>query len=110
VEAGTGADVQRARVLRNSFALLALWTALTTWLILIAAVVASQTVASEHIFSWVGWVALGFGTAALILAVAGITAIRTHGETAVAVTALVLTLTLTTFGSPFLLYGGLGGS
>src|SRR4051812_42120637 len=86
---------------RNLFALAGLWTALTTWLILVAALVASQTFASGRIFSWVAWVALGFGTASLILAVAGITMIRTRGETAVAVLALVLTLALTS-GSPLL--------
>jgi len=58
-------------------------------------------------FDWVAWVALGFGTGGLILAVLGITAIRTHGETAVAILALVLVLSLTSFASPLFLYGSL---
>jgi hypothetical protein len=88
---------------RNWLALLALWTALATWLILIGTGVAiGSGAASEDIFSVLGWVALGFGTAALILSVAGITMIRTHGETAVAILALVLTLALTSLSSPFL--------
>ena len=91
---------------RNWLALLALWTALATWLILIGTGVAiGSDAASEDIFSVVGWVALGFGTAALVLSVAGITMIRTHGETALAVLALVLTLSLTSLASPFF-YGG----
>ena len=91
---------------RNWLAVLGLWTALVTWLILIgtAAAIASDA-ASEDIFSVAGWFALGFGTAALILSVAGITLIRTRGETAVAVLGLVLTLSLTSLGGPFL-YGG----
>jgi hypothetical protein len=93
---------------RNWAALVALWTALVTWLILIGALVASQTFASEDIFDWVAWVALGFGTAGLILAVLGITMIRTRGETAVAILALVLVLSLTSFTSPLFFYG-LGG-
>jgi hypothetical protein len=92
---------------RNWFALLALWTALLTWLIVIASAVAIATFADEGLFNVVGWVALAVGTAALVLAVAGITMIRTRGETAVAVTALALVLALTTFASPFFLYGGL---
>jgi len=47
-------------------------------------------------------VALGFGTAALVFSVAGITMIRTRGETALAILALVLTLSLTSFVSPLL--------
>jgi hypothetical protein len=91
---------------RNWVALLALWTALATWLILIGTAVAiGSDAASEDVFGVVGWVALGFGTAALILSVAGITMIRTQGETALAILALVLTLSLTTFASPFF-YGG----
>ena len=89
---------------RNWLAVAALWTALATWLILIGSLVASQTFASSHIFDWV---ALGFGTGGLILAVLGITAIRTHGETAVAILALVLVLSLTSFASPLFLYGSL---
>ena len=81
---------------RNWIALLALWTALATWLILIGTAVAiGSDAASDDIVDVVIWVALGFATAALILSVAGITLIRTHGETAVAVVALVLTLCLT---------------
>ena len=88
---------------RNWLALLALWTALATWLILIGAAVAiGSDAASEDILDVILWVALGFATAALILSVAGITQIRTHGETAVAVLALVLTLCLT-FGSALFL-------
>jgi hypothetical protein len=87
---------------RNWIALLALWTALATWLILIGTAVAiGSDAASDDIVDVVIWVALGFATAALILSVAGITMIYTHGETAVAVLALVLTLCLT-FGSALL--------
>lgn len=90
---------------RNWLALLALWTALATWLILVGTIVAIGSGASEDgIFDVVGWVVLGFGTAALVLSVAGITLIRTRGETAVAVLALVLTLSLTSFATPFV-YG-----
>ena len=93
---------------RNWLALLALWTALTTWLILIGTGVAiGSDAASEDIFNVVGWVALGFGTAALILSVAGITMIRTQGEAAVAILALVLTLSLTSLASPLLFGIGL---
>ena len=56
--------------------------------------------ASEDVFRVVGWIALGFGTAALILSVAGITMIRTRGETALAVLALVLTLAPTALAGP----------
>jgi hypothetical protein len=91
---------------RNWIALLALWTALATWLILIGTGIAiGSGAASEDILSVVVWVAVGFGTAALILSVAGITMIRTQGETAVAILAFVLTVWLTSFASPFL-YGG----
>ena len=94
---------------RNWSALLGLWTALATWLILVGTGVAiGSGAASEDIFSVVGWIALGFGTAALILSVAGITMIRTHGETVVAILALVLTLSLTSYATP-LLYGFGGG-
>ncbi len=60
--------------------------------------------ASDNIFNVTGWVALGFGTAALVLSVAGITMIRTRGETAtaLAILALVLTLSLTSLASPLL--------
>ena len=90
---------------RNWLALLGLWTALATWLILIGTAVAIGSGASEDIFNVVGWFALGFATAALILSVAGITMIRDRGETAVAILGLVLTLTLTSAASPFFLYG-----
>jgi hypothetical protein len=91
---------------RNWLALLALWTALATWLILIGTAIAiGSGAASFEIVDVVAWVAAGFGTAALILSVAGITMIRTHGETSVAVLALVLTLWLTSFGST-LFFGG----
>lgn len=93
---------------RNWLALLALWTALVTWLILIGGLVAGTTFADEDIFDWLGWVALGFGTAALVVAVGGITVIRTRGETAVAVLALVLVLSLSTLVSPWFFYG-IGG-
>jgi hypothetical protein len=93
---------------RNWLALAGLWVALVTWLILIGSVVAAASFASEHVFSVTGWVALGFGTAALILAVGGITMICTRGETACAVLALVLVLALTTFSSPLLFYGTFG--
>ena len=43
-----------------------------------------------------------------ILAVGGITMIRTRGETACAVLALVLVLAMTTFSSPLLFYGTFG--
>ena len=78
---------------RNWTALLALWTALAAWLVLIGMGIAiGSDAANEDIFKVVGWIPLGFGTAALILSVAGITMIRTRGETALAVLALVLTL------------------
>ena len=93
---------------RNWAALLALWIALAVWLILIGSLVASATFAGDDIFDWISWVALGFATASLILAVVGITMIRTHGETVVAILALVLLLALTTFASPIFLYGVLG--
>jgi hypothetical protein len=90
---------------RNWFALLGLWTALATWLILIGTAVAiGSDAAGEDIFDVVGWVALGFGTAALILSVAGITVIRTRGDTVVAILALVLTLSLASFANPLFLY------
>ena len=94
---------------RNWLALLALWTSLATWLILVGTIVAvgSGAASEDHVFDVVGWVALGFGTAALILSVAGITMIRERGETAVAILALVLTLSLTSFASPLFLYSGL---
>jgi hypothetical protein len=93
---------------RNWFAVAALWVGLATWLILVGSVVAAETFASGDIFDVVAWVALGFATGALVLAVIGITATRTRGETAVAVLALVLVLSLTTFASPLFLYGSLG--
>jgi hypothetical protein len=93
---------------RNWLAVLALWTALATWLILIGTAVAiGSDAASEDILNTIGWVALGFGTAALVLSVAGVTMIRARGDGVVAILALVLTLSLTSFASPFLLYPGL---
>jgi uncharacterized membrane protein YcjF (UPF0283 family) len=88
---------------RNWFALLALWTALAAWLILVGTIVAvGSDAVTDNIFNVTGWVALGFGTAALVFSVAGITMIRTRGETALAILALVLTLSLTSFVSPLL--------
>jgi len=93
---------------RNWLALLGLWTALATWLILIGTGVAvGSGAAGDGIFDVVVWVAIGFGTAALILSVAGITMIRAHGDTVVAILALVLTLSLTGYASPFLFGVGL---
>jgi len=76
---------------------------LAAWLILVGTIVAvGSDAASDNIFNVTGWVALGFGTAALVFSVAGITMIRTRGETALAILALVLTLSLTSFVSPLL--------
>lgn len=69
--------------------------------------VAAATFASGHIFGYMGWVTLG-AARALVLAAAGITMIRTRGETAVAVLSLVLGLSRSTFASPLSLYGALG--
>ena len=90
---------------RNWLALFALWTALATWLLLIGGIVATASFDDDGIFDWLGWVALGFGTVALVLTVGGVTMIRSRGETAVAIVALVLVLALTTFSSPLFFYG-----
>ncbi len=93
---------------RNWLAVVALWSALATWLLLIGSLVAAETFSSDGIFNTTGWVALGFGTAALVLAVAGITAIRTRGEPVVAILALVLVLSVG-FANPLFFYAGLLG-
>jgi len=92
---------------RNVFALLGLWTALASWLILIGTIVAiAGGAASDDSFRTLGWIVLGSGTTALILSVAGITMIHTRGESAVATASLVLTLSLALFGvAPLLLFG-----
>ena len=92
---------------RNLLALLGLWTALASWLILIGTIVAiASGAASDDLFTTLGWTVLGFGTTALILSVAGVTMIHTRGERTVAAASLVLTLSLALFGvAPLLLYG-----
>lgn len=92
---------------RNWLALLGLWTALATWLILIGTIVAiGSGAADDDIFEPLAWIALGFGTTALTLSVAGVTMIHTRGEAAVATLGLVLTLALTLFAiGPLLLFG-----
>jgi|SRR5215210_4001982 len=93
---------------RNWLALAALWTAGATWLGLIGTfvyAVLSDNEPSEAI----GWTLLGVGTFGFVLALGGITLIRTHGETALAIAALILLLALTGLVNPFLFGYGFGG-
>ena len=93
---------------RNWFAVAALWTLGATWLGLVATFVYA-VVADNEPSENVGWTLLGVATFGFVLALAGITMIRTHGETALAIAALILALALTGFANPFFLGYGFGG-
>ena len=92
---------------RNWFAVAALWTLGATWLGLIGTFVYAVTTDKEPTGS-IGWPLLGIGTLGFVLSLAGITAIRTRGETALAIAALALAVTLVGLANPFFLGFGLG--
>jgi succinate-acetate transporter protein len=92
---------------RNWYAVAALWTLGATWLGLVAAFVYS-VVTDKDPSDDVGWTLLGVGTFGFVLSLAGVTMIRTRGETALALAALALALTLTGFANPFFLGYGFG--
>jgi hypothetical protein len=108
IPAVTTGEPERLRpVPRNWLAVAALWAGGVVWLSLIAVFVYAAGF-DNQVSENVGWVLLGFATVAFVLALAGITAIRTRGETAVAIVALALVLALTSFGTPLLFGWGLG--
>lgn len=92
---------------RNWLAVAALWTLGATWLGLVGTTVYAILEDTDPPNS-VGWTLLGVGTFGFVLALGGITAIRTRGETALAIAALVLALALTGFANPLLLGYGFG--
>ena len=92
---------------RNWFALAALWTLGLTWLGLVATFVYA-VVSDNDPSEGVGWTLLGVGTFGFVLSLIGITNIRTRGETALAIAALVLALALTGLANPFFFGFGLG--
>ena len=93
---------------RNWLALAALWTLGATWLGLVGTFVYA-VVSSNDPSEGIGWTLLGVGTFGFVLALGGITMIRTHGETAMAIAALILALALTGLVNPFFLGYGFGG-
>jgi hypothetical protein len=94
---------------RNWLAVAALWTMGAVWVALVGTFVWSAGFNDDaDPPAWWGWTLLGVATLGFVLALAGITAIRQRGEAALAITALVLALALTSLGGPFLFYG-LGG-
>jgi hypothetical protein len=95
------------RVTRNWFAVCGLWTGGVVWLSLVGVFVYAVGF-DNSVSEAVGWTLLGVATVAFVLALAGITTIRTRGETAVAIVALVLVLSLTSFGTPLLFGWGIG--
>jgi hypothetical protein len=103
-------DVNRAELrARNWPALAALWTTGTVWLAVGLLIFLSGVFDFEPPEA-VGWVLLWVAMAGLALALLGVSWIRTRGETALAITALALTVSLPT-GSwfyAFSLFGGLG--
>jgi hypothetical protein len=91
---------------RNWLALAALWTLGAVWVGLVGTFVWSAGLNDDaDPPAWWGWTLLGVATCGFVLALAGITAIRERGEAALAVTALVLALALTSLGGPFLFWG-----
>jgi succinate-acetate transporter protein len=93
---------------RNWLALAALWTLGATWLGLVGTFVYA-VVSDNDPSEGIGWTLLGVGTFGFVLALGGITMIRTHGETALAIAALILALALTGLVNPFFLGYGFGG-
>ena len=93
---------------RNWFAVAALWTAGVVWLSLVGLFVYAVGFEND-VPEAVGWTLLGVATLAFVLALGGITATRTHGETPLAIVALALVLALTSLGSPLIFGWGLGG-
>lgn len=92
---------------RNWLAVAALWTLGATWLVLVGTAV--YAILEDHDPpNSVGWTLLGVGTFGFVLALGGVTAIRTRGETALAIAALVLALALTGFANPLFLGYGFG--
>ncbi|MFL5945156.1 MAG: hypothetical protein ACJ74C_06935 [Gaiellaceae bacterium] len=101
-------ELDRPRpVTRNWLAVAALWAGGVVWLALVGVFIYAAGFDNE-VSENVGWALLGCATVAFVLALAGITAIRTRGETAVAIVALALVLALTSFGTPLLFGWGLG--
>ena len=97
-----------AVVERNWPALAALWVLGAVWiaLVVLAALIGIFEVEPPEA---VAWALLFTAASGFLLALVGITLIRTRGEAAMAIVALVLALSLTSLASPFFLFfGGLG--
>ena len=92
---------------RNWFAVAALWTLGATWLGLVATFVYA-VVSDNDPSEGIGWTLLGVGTCGFVLSLVGITMIRTRGETALAIAALVLALALAGLANPWFFGFGLG--
>jgi hypothetical protein len=92
---------------RNHAALTNLWTVGAVWVAL-AVLTFLEGVFEVEPPEVVGWSLLVIGTGGFVLALAGVTSIRTHGESVVAIIALVLALSLP-MASTYLEYGLFGG-
>lgn len=93
---------------RNWPALAALWVLGSVWmsLVVLAALVGIFELEPPEA---VAWTLLFIAALGFLLALIGISFIRARGETAMAIVALVLALSLTSLVSPFFLFfGGLG--
>jgi hypothetical protein len=89
---------------RNVFAVGALWTLGVTWLGLVATLVYA-ILRERDPAEGVLWTLLGIGTFGFVLTLAGITAIRTRGDTVVAIAALVLAVALAMTLNPVFFIG-----
>ena len=94
---------------RNWLALGGLWTGLLAWLVVVGMAVAAGT--DHEPPEAIAWAVLGIATVALVLSVAGLSAVRTRGETAVAVSALALVLAMPTVAGTifFFIFASFGG-
>jgi hypothetical protein len=92
---------------RNWPALAALWSLGSIW-ITIGFLVALDGLFGVDPPEAVGWVLLGVAIVGFVLALAGISSIRTRGETALAIAALAVGLALPS-GATFFFYGLFGG-
>ena len=94
---------------RNWPALAALWVLGSVWLALIV-LIALAGLFDVSIPEAVAWVLLAVAGVGFALALLGISLIRTHGETALAICALVLALSLPSLASTFsiFVFGGIG--
>jgi hypothetical protein len=105
---GIGVELAALRA-RNWPALAALWALGSIW-ITIAFLIALDGLFGVEPPEAVGWVLLAVAIVGFVLALAGISSIRSRGETAVAIAALAVGLALPSGGMLFFygLFGGVG--